>query len=151
MNRFDYVFAALLGGAYIVLVGFLVNITVTWGDFISSDGFWGQSTATAVAYMQLYHSIGVGLAAIPVGLAIAWRYAANWRKPAVIVAIIGSSYMLFDQVRGVWALSQNQLSLETSHIVSGSIDVVKVGLILFIATAILKFFLVPWRARAQGL
>lgn len=138
MARFDYILAVLLGSAYIVLLSFLVGITMTWGGPISGDDFWGQSSAAAIAYLQIYHSIGVGLAAIPIGLVIAWRYKMKWLRPAAIVAIIGSLYMLFDQVRGVWMLSEQQLSPVTSHIVSGSIDVVKVSLILFIVTAILR-------------
>lgn len=146
MTRIDYIFAVLLGSAYVVLIGFMVGMSATWGDFITSDDFWGQSNATAIAYMQIYHSIGVGLAALPIGLAIAWRHKVDWIRPATIVAVIGSSYMLFDQVRGAWFLSQHDLAPETYHMVSGAIDIVKVGLILFVVTAVLTRIFVRNRA-----
>lgn len=71
MARSDCIFSALLGFAYVLLIVLLVSETMTWGDSISSDDFWGQSRATAIAYMQMHHSVGVGLAAIPIGLVIA--------------------------------------------------------------------------------
>ena len=110
-------------------------MSVTWGDFISSDDFWGQSNATAIAYMQIYHSIGVVLAALPISLAIAWRHTVNWFRPTTIAAIIGGSYMLFDQLRGVWILSQYEITTQTYYIVSGVIDVVKTPVILLVVTA----------------
>ena len=135
MTQVDYILAALLGSAYVALIGFLTGMSVTWGDFISSDDFWGQSNATAIAYMQIYHSIGVALAALPVSVVIAWRYAARWFRPTLFVAIIGGFYMLFDQLRGVWTMSQHDISPETYHVVSGAIDVTKTPLILLIITA----------------
>jgi hypothetical protein len=148
MARSDYILAVLLSVAYVVLISFATGISATWGDFISSGDFWGQSNATAIAYTQIYHAMGVGLAALPIGLSIAWRYRMNWRRPAVIIAIIGSSGMLFDQLRGMWLLSQNGLPLEIPYMVSGAIDVLKVGLILLLVTAILRRVFVPERAPA---
>jgi len=148
MTRNDYFFAVLLGSAYVALFGFLAGITATWGDFISGDDFWGQSNAHAIAYMQLYHSIGVVLAALPIGLTIAWRFKKGWGRPAMIAAIIGSSYMLFDQLRGVWYLSQHDIVPKLYDVVSGAIDVVKVALILFFVTAVLMRAFVPNRTPA---
>lgn len=148
MARSDYILPMVLGCIYVVLVGFLSNITVTWGEFVSSNDFWGRSNARTIAYMQIYHSIGVGLAALPVALAIAWRYKVDWFRPAGIAAIIGSSYMLFDQIRGGWLLSQHELAPETYHIVSGAIDVLKTGLILLLLTAVLaRLYVVSVKAR----
>jgi len=135
MKQIDYVFAVLLGIAYIVLIGFITPMSATWGGSIPSDDFWGQSNATSVAYMQIYHSIGIVLAALPVSAAIAWRHTVNWFHPTTIAAIIGGLYMLFNQLRGVWILAQNEISPQTFYIVSGVIDVVKIPLILLIVTA----------------
>lgn len=148
MTRSDYVLAVLLGSAYVVLIGFCVSMTMTWGDPLSSNEFWGQSNVTAIAYMQIYHSIGVGLAALPIALTIVWRYKANWLYPATVAAVVGSLYMLFDQLRGAWFVSQNGLTPETYHMVSGAIDVVKTGLILFVLTAILRLVFVPKKRTA---
>ena len=137
MTRNDYVLAGLLGFVYVLLIGLLSGITATWGDFISSDDFWGQSNAHVVAYMQIYHSIGVVLAALPIGLAISWRYRNQWLRPAIIASLIGSSYMLFDQLRGVWYLSQHDITPEVYHVASGVIDVAKVAVILLIVAAVL--------------
>ncbi len=135
MTRINYILAVLLGCAYVVLIGFMTGMSVTWGDFISSDDFWGQSNATAIAYMQIYHSIGVALAALPISVIIAWRHTGNWIRPTTIAAIIGCSVILFDQLRGVWILSQHELTPQNFHVVSGVIDVVKTPLILLILTA----------------
>ena len=148
MTRNDYLLAALLGFAYVALIGFLTGMTVTWGDFISEDDFWGQSNAHAVAYMQIYHSIGVVLAALPISLVIVWRFSSAWFRTAMIAAIIGSSYMLFDQLRGVWYLSQHDILPTVHHMVSGTIDVVKVALILVVITAVKIRAFVPNRAPA---
>ncbi len=137
MTRNDYLLAVLLGFAYILLIGLLSGITATWGGFISSDEFWGQSNAHAIAYMQIYHSIGVVVAALPIGLAISWRYRNQWLRPAMVASLIGNSYMLFDQFRGVWYLSQHDITPEVYHVASGLIDVVKVALILLIVAAVL--------------
>ena len=148
MTRNDYLLAVLFGIAYVALIGFLTGMTVTWGDFISEDDFWGQSNAHAVAYMQIYHSIGVVLAALPISLAIVWRFSLAWFRPAMIAAIIGSSYMLFDQLRGVWYLSQHDIASTVHQVVSGTIDVVKVALILVVITAVIVRAFVPNRAPA---
>jgi hypothetical protein len=137
MTRNDYLLAVLLGFAYVWLIGFLSGISATWGDFISSDGFWGQSNAHAIAQMQIYHSIGVVLAALPIGLTISWRYRNQWLRPAMVASLIGSSYMLFEQLRGVWYLSQHDVTAEVYHVTSGLIDVVKVAVILLIVAAVL--------------
>lgn len=147
MTRNDYIFAGLLGFAYVLLIGLLSGITATWGDFISSDDFWGQSNAHAVAYMQIYHSIGVVLAALAIGLAISWRYRNQWLRPAMIASLIGSSYMLFDQLRGAWYLSQHDVAPEVYHVASGVIDVVKVAVILLIVAAVLGQVFVGKQAR----
>ena len=146
MTRNDYVFAGLLGIAYVVLISVLGGVSATWGDFISSDDFWRQSNAAAITYVQIYHSIGVVLAAVPISLAIAWRHKADWVRPATVIAVVGSFYMLFDQARAAWYLSQHDLAIETYFMVSGAIDIVKVGLILFVVTAILKRIFVRIRA-----
>ena len=148
MTRNDYLLAVLLGSAYAALIGFLVGITATWGDYISGDDFWGHSSAHAIAYVQIYHSIGVLLSALPIGVAIAWRFKKGWVRPAMIAAIIGSSYMLFDQLRGVWFLSQHDIVPKVYDVVSGAIDVVKVALILFVVTAVLTRAFVRSRAPA---
>ena len=93
--------------------------------------------------MQIYHSIGVALAAFPIGLLVAWRYKADWIRPATIIAIIAGSYMLFDQLRGMWLLSQHGHAPDTSHLVSGAIDVVKAGLMPFVVTAISRRVISP--------
>jgi len=146
MTRNDYLFATLLGFVYVALIGLLASVTATWGGLISGDDFWGQSNAHAITYMQLYHSIGVVLAAFPIGLAMAWRFKKGWSRPVTIAAIIGSSYMLFDQLRGAWYLSQHDIVPTLYHLVSGAIDVVKVALILFVVTAVLVRGFVPVRA-----
>lgn len=143
MARSEDIVAVFLGSAYVVLIGFLSNVTMTWGDSISSDDFWGQSNATAIACMQIYHSIGVGLSALPIALAIAWRYKVNWLRPTAIAATIGSLYMLFDQLRGAWLLSQHGIAHETYQTVSGAIDVVKGGLILLLLAAMLRRIFAP--------
>jgi hypothetical protein len=97
--------------------------------------------------MQIYHSIGVVLAALAIGLAISLRYRYQWFWPAVIASVIGSSYMLFDQLRGAWYLSQHDIAPNAHHIVSGAIDVVKVAAILFVITAVLARVFVPKRPR----
>ncbi len=148
MTGKDYVLAALLGGTYVLLFSYLAGYTMTWGDLASWYDFWGQSSASAIIWMQLVHSIGVVLAALPIAAFLAWRYKVDWIRPATIVAIIGSSYMLFDQFRGVWLLSQHDIVPESYHVVSGAIDVVKVGLILFVLTAVLRRVFVPKREPA---
>jgi hypothetical protein len=124
------------------------GISVTWGDLISGDDFWGKSNAHAIAYMQVYHSIGVGLAALPIGLAIALRFKKSWIRPATIASIIGSSYMLFDQLRGVWYLYQHGIVPGVYQVVSGTVDVVKVGLILFVVATVMTRLFVPTREPA---
>ena len=148
MARSDYIVAVLLGFAYVVLIGFLISLTMTWGDPLSSDEFWGQSNATAIAYMQIYHSIGVGLAALPIAVAIVWRYKTNCLYPAAVAAIVGSLYMLFDQLRGAWLVSQEGLTPNPYHMMSGAIDVVKTGLILFFLTAFIRVVFVPKKRTA---
>ncbi|MDJ0919021.1 MAG: hypothetical protein QNJ05_14775 [Woeseiaceae bacterium] len=138
MTRNDYFLAVLLGFAYVFLIGLLSGVTATWGDFIASDDFWGQSNAHAIAYMQTYHSMGVVLAALPIGLAISWHFRNQWLRPAMIASFIGSSYMLFDQLRGVWYLSQHDIAPEISHIASGVIDVVKITVIFMLVAAVLS-------------
>lgn len=148
MARYDYILAVLLGSAYVVLIGFLISLTIPWGDPLSSDDFWGQSNATAIAYMQIYDSIRVGLAALPIAVAIVWRYKSKWLYPAAVAAIVGSLYMLFDQLRGVWLVSQEELTLNPYNMMSGAIDVMKTGLILFFLTAIIRVVFVPKKRTA---
>jgi hypothetical protein len=81
-------------------------------------------------------------------LVIVWRFSSAWFHTAVIAAIIGSSYMLFDQLRGVWYLSQHDIVPTVHHMVSGTIDVVKVALILIVITAVVIRVFVPNRASA---
>ncbi len=142
MTRFDYILAVLAGATYVLLISFLASTTMTWGDPISTDGYWGQSSTTAVAYMQTYHSIGVVLAGIPIALMIVWHYQARWLRATGIAALIGSSCMLFDQLRGAWLIYHYGMTLDTYHIVSGAIDIVKVGMILLLLTAILRRILI---------
>ena len=139
MTGKDYVLAALLGGAYVLLFSYLIGYTVTWGDPASWYDFWGRSNASAVSWMQIFHSIGVVLAALPIAVLLAWRYQSNWLRPSLIVAIIGSSFMLFDQIRGAWLLSDLDIQPETYLLVSGVIDIVKVGAILVIVTACVRW------------
>lgn len=137
MTRNDYFLAAALGAIYVVLIGLLSSITSTWGDFISSDDFWGRSNAHAVAYMQIFHSIGVVLAALLIGSAISWRYGNQWLRPTIVASLIASSFMLFDQLRGAWYLSQHNVPPEPFRFASGAVDVVKVAVILLILAAVL--------------
>lgn len=147
MARNDFISAVLLGIAYVLLIRVLVGITATWGAIAESD-LWQQSVAHAIAYGQFYHSIGVLLAALPVGLAIALRFRNGWFHPAILASIIGSLYMLFDQLRGIWYMSQLGVAPGLDHLVSGAIDVAKVGLILLVVGAILKRVLVASGERA---
>ena len=148
MTRNDYLLAVLLGFAYVFLTGLLSGITATWGDSISNDDFWGQSNAHAFAYMFIYHSIGVVLAALPIGLAISWHFRNQWLRPAMIASLIGSSYMLFEHLRGIWYLSQHDIWPEVSHITSAVIDVVKVTVILLLVVAVLSRGFVDKQAQA---
>ena len=138
MTRNDYLFVVSLGFAYVFLIGLLSGITATWGDSIASDDFWGQSNVHAIAYLQIYHSIGVVLAALPIGLAISWHFKNQWLRPSMIASLIGSSYMLFDQLRGVLYLSQHDIAPEMYHIASAVIDVLKVTVILLLVAAVLS-------------
>lgn len=149
MARRDYIFTVLLGAVYVVLIGPFASLAVTWVDPLSSDNSWGQSSVTAIAYMQIYHSIGVALAALPIALAIVWRYKANWVYSAAVTAIVGSLYMLFDHVRGARLASQAGLSQNPYYIVSGLIDVLKTGLILIFLAAVVRMVLVPTKRTAD--
>jgi len=88
--------------------------------------------------MQVFHSVGVVLAALPIAAFIVLRYRSGWLRPTLIVAIVASSYMLFDQLRGVWLLADFDVQPRTYSLISGAIDIVKVGLIFLLVAALLR-------------
>jgi len=135
----DYLLAVLLGGAYVLLFGYLIGHTLTWGDPTSWYEFWGRSNASAVSWMHIFHSIGVVMAAAPIAAFIAWRYQSDWLRPTLIVAIVASSYMVFDQLRGAWLLADVDVQPRAYYLVTGAIDIVKVGLIFLLVATLLRW------------
>lgn len=139
MTAKDYLLAAIMGGIYILFFVYFVGRTLTWGDPTAWYEFWGRSNASAVSWLQIFHSIGVILAALPIAAFIAWRYQSDWFRPTLIVAIVASSYTLFDQLRAAWLLADVNAQLRAWHLVSGVIDVVKVGLIFILVVALMRW------------
>lgn len=138
MTSKDYFIALLLGAIYLFLLGYLTGHTMTWGDPSSWYEFWGRSNASAVSRMQIFHSIGVVLAVLPVAILISWRYQTDWLRPILIVAAVASTYMLIQGLRGAWLLAQMDIEPSGYGLVSGAIDVVKVGLIPLLVTALFR-------------
>ena len=146
MTGKDYLLAALMGGVYILLFGYLVGRTLTWGDPTAWYEFWGQGNVSAVSWMQILHSIGVVLAALPIAVFIALRYRSDWFRPALVVAIVASSYVLFEQLRGAWLLAEDQVQRSVWSLASGAIDIVKVGLIFVLVVALMRWAISSRRA-----
>lgn len=138
MKRNDYVLSVVFGAVYVALIPFITGLTITWGDPEPWYNAWGRSNFVAVSWLQTYHSIGLILAAIPVSLLILIRFRSAWLRPSLIAALVGCAYMLFDQIRGAWIIWQHDLEMETIHLGSGVIDVVKVGPTLLIVVALLQ-------------
>jgi hypothetical protein len=88
--------------------------------------------------MQIFHTIGVFLAVLPISIFISWRYQTVWFRPTLIVAAVASSYFLIQGVHGLCLLAKMGIEPKFYGQVSGAIDVVKVGLIPVLVTALLR-------------
>jgi hypothetical protein len=91
--------------------------------------------------MQIVHSVGVVLAALPISSVLVWRYKSAWFPPTSIAAILASFFDMIDQILGVWQLIDLDVRPSIYQLLSGGIDVVKAGLILLLATALLNWLL----------
>ena len=138
MSTKDYLLSVVLSGVYILLTGFLAGYTATWGDPTWWYQFWESSASSAVSWMQIVHSLGVVLAALPIAGLLAWKYRTAWIPPTSIAAILASFLFMLDQILGTWLLIDMDIQPTTCHLLSGGIDTVKVGLILIFITALLQ-------------
>lgn len=134
----DYLLAIVLGVAYVFLSSYLGSYTLTWGDSSAWYEVWGRSAASAVAWMQLLHSVGVVMAATPVGLVIARRYRSNWFAPASIAGIVACYCVFLDQLTGIWLLADLDIRPGLPRVLSMGIDTTKVGFIVVLVTALLR-------------
>lgn len=122
-------------------MGVSVSYTATWGDPTWWYDAWGRDKAAAVSWMQIVHSVGVVLAALPISSVLVWRYKSAWFPPTSIAAILASFFVMIDQILGVWRLIDLDVRPSIYQLLSGGIDVVKAGLILLLATALLNWLL----------
>jgi hypothetical protein len=123
--------ALLFAAAYTLLFSKLVGYTAT----LDIPSWWyptfGRTGASAIAWMQVAHSVGVLAAALPVAMAIAYFFPQKWLRMTLPAAILAMAVMLYDAIRGYYLTSQiDGIVLQPRHVVSSIIDVAKVGLLL---------------------
>jgi len=135
----DYLLSAVASGLYVLLIGVLVSYTATWGDPAWWYDVWGKGKVSAVSWMQFVHSVGVVLAALPIASILVWRYRSAWFRPTSIAATLAGFFVLINQIRGIRLLIEQDVRPSTYHLLSGGIDIVKVGLILLLAAALLNW------------
>lgn len=137
MNPTDYLVSIVLSAIYVLLIGIFAGHAATWGDPTWWNQLWGKGNASALAWLQIVHSVAVAVAAFPIAGFFAWWYRRAWFPPTSIAAILASLFILLDWIRGTRLLIDMDVQPTSYHIVSGGIDTVKVGLILLLVTALI--------------
>jgi len=133
MSLKELAIAVCLGAVYTFL--FLTSLQYTIR--IDIPNWWlpmfGENSYAAIAWMQTSHSTGVLVAAFPVAFIIAYFYNQNWFRVAVIAALIPTGVVVFDVISGYYIIAlREEMELRLLHILSSIIDVIKIGLILFL-------------------
>ena len=101
-------------------------------------GILGENSFSALLWVQFAHSLSVFGAAIPVAVGIVFLFPEKKYLIGLIVASFLAAVFLFDILRGLWLFES---AYSGFHMISSSLDVVKLFFILFLVVyvfAILK-------------
>jgi len=126
--------ALLFAAVYMLLLWLFVGYAAA----IEIPAWWyptfGRTGPSAIAWMQVVHSVGVVAAAVPVAAAIAYFLPQQWLRITLIAAGFAMAAMLYDALRGYYLMAQlDAFVVPPRRIVSSAIDVAKVGLLLLLA------------------
>ena len=126
--------ALLFAVVYMLLLWTFVGYAAS----IDIPAWWyptfGRTGPSAIAWMQVVHSVGVLAAAVPVAAAIAYFFPQQWLRITLIAAGFAMAAILYDAIRGYYLVAQlDAFEMQPRRVVSPAIDVVKVGLLLLLA------------------
>ena len=127
-----------LGVSYVLLFFLFIPYTLPLEQPSWWYGILGENSFSALLWVQFAHSLSVLGAAIPVAVGIVCLFPERKYQICLIVASFLAVVFLFDILRGLWLLES---AYSEFHIISSSIDLVKLFFILFLAVyvfAILK-------------
>jgi hypothetical protein len=129
-----YAIGLVFGTAYLLLIWILIGYTAA----IDIPEWWyptfGRTGPSAIAWMQVAHTLGVVVAAIPVAGGIAFLARQQAMRIAYIAAGSAMAFIIYDVISGYYLVVQFPAAvIEVREVVSSVIDVIKVGLILLVA------------------
>ena len=139
MSPKSLVLAVLLACAYYALIPFGLAVT----NWIHKPDWWypalGNNNITALVWLQLEHTVGVAVAALPVAALVNFTAKSDWWRITLLSAFIAAAIFVFDvNMIRLWEVSQRT----STTFVSGLIDVAKI-FIVFVCFAYLIRLAMP--------
>ena len=139
MNRKQWTVSLVLASVYFILFAYLSSLTMT----VDIPEWWyptfGRNNVSAVAWMQIVHSLGVILGAIPIAGLLVLSFKPNWNRMALTIALLASLVMLLDVSLGFWRMRQFEVELFAPwKVASALLDVIKLGGIFFLAAWVIQ-------------
>ena len=138
MNRQQFGISVLLGVVYFLLSSYLAAWTVTLG---SADWWYesfGQSNISALARLQLLHSLGLVVAALPFAVLVTLRFRTSWLSISLTIGAVASLLMLVEAIRVYFRLSSANLDIAPWQYANITIDILKVGLLFLAVVALIR-------------
>lgn len=123
MSRKSLIIAVVLACAYIALIPFGLAVT----NWMHMPDWWyptfGRNNISALVWLQLEHSVGIAVAALPVAVLASFTAKSDWWRITLIAAFIATAIFAFDvNLIRLWETSQRT----STYFVSGLIDVAKI-------------------------
>lgn len=100
-------------------------------------GFFGENLFSALLWVQFAHSLSVFGAAIPVAIGIVYVFPEKKYLIGLVAASFLAVVFLFDIGRGLWLF---EAPYSGFHVISATLDVIKLFLILFLAIYVFDIF-----------
>ena len=138
MNFRSVAIIIFLGVSYVLLFFLFMQYTLPLEHPSWWYGILGENSFSALLWVQFAHSLSVFGAAIPVAVGIVYLFPEKKYLIGLIVASFLAAVFLFDILRGLWLFES---AYSGFHMISSSLDVVKLFFILFLVVyvfAILK-------------
>lgn len=132
VSRLEISVSALLGGAYALLAAVLGVYTSGWGFPAWWTKAFGGSHQSALAFLQLAHSVAFVAAALPVAAAICHWFRAKRYRVALVAAAIPTAAMLFFVLRGLGQLARAGIASSSWDVISPALDVIKISAVLLL-------------------
>lgn len=124
----------LAATGYILLIWVLGGYTATFGIPDWWYPTFGRTGASAIAWLQIVHTLGVVTAAIPVAFGVVLFSRSHASYVACVAAGLAMAVMIYDVVGGYLLLADYPAAnVEFRRVLSSIIDVVKVGLLFLLA------------------